>query len=759
MAKIPESLMIQNLVEMSFSVAIQLEQSTITTEHLLYAIMNGSATLRNHFNTKGIAILDMNKELLEHIQANSTFLRHKIPNADPNIMTGQLTSELSDLLVASNNSAAAENRDLDIVDVLLALFNLRESYSSYFMTKYGITDEMILEVRTMITQKSGKGGTGVSESALSTFCKNLNEAAKNTNQDPLIGRSKEIFAIAHTLSKRKKCNVILIGDPGVGKTMIVEGLAAKINAGDVPEPLKGKQIYSLEVGTLLAGAKYRGDFEEKVKAILEELSEKTDAILFVDEAHLMDAGEGKGKMGLGLSSMLKPYLSRGVLKMIASTTWEGYRQTFEKDSALMRRFRPTFVDEPSRDETIAIIRGTRELTEKFHNVTIEDDAIIAAVDLTIRHQEDKKLPDKALDILDSACARKHVVDDGRVITRETMIREIEDLTGRKLREEKDDSAAAKKALTFTERLNNIVFHQEKAIATVGESIVIAQAGLRNQLKPIAQFLFVGPSGVGKTMTARQIAKELDMDFIKYDMSEFQEKHAATRLIGAPPGYIGFGDSGVGEGQLVNDIIRKPNSVILLDEAEKAHPDVFNIFLQLFDEGTVTGTTGKVADARGCIFIMSSNLGTREAAKGSLGFVKEKSGKSESAKAVEQFFLTEFRGRWTAEVHFESLDEISYRRIVVERVNDIMTMLPKRNLRIIPTEALISKILSLNNSKEYGAREIEKIVRNTIYYQLGVKLLNNMIPDGSTISLDWNDEKLVITPSTSKVLMEQPIEKE
>jgi ATP-dependent Clp protease ATP-binding subunit ClpA len=490
---------------------------------------------------------------------------------------------------------------------------------------------------------------------------------------------------------------------------------------------------------------------------LDELSKKPNSILFIDEAHQMDAGEGKGQMGLGLSSMLKPLLSRGVIKVIASTTWEGYRQTFEKDTALMRRFRVIQVDEPSHIETIEILKGSREVVEKHHNVTIEDSAIDAAVEFTVKYQTDKKLPDKAIDILDSACARKHILEEERIINRASIIREIEDIARIKIKAENENENAAS-VLTFADRLKKIVHHQESAIDKVAQSVITAQAGLRNPNKPIGRFLFVGPSGVGKTMTARKIADDLGMDFIKYDMSEFQERHAASRLIGAPPGYVGFGDSSTGEGQLVNDIIRHPNCVFLLDEVEKAHPDIFNVFLQVFDDGQVTGTTGKVADARNCIFIMSSNLGTREGSKENLGFNKDKSGKSASIKAVEGFFLTEFRGRWTATIEFQSLDEVSYRLIVVERINDISTLLPKRNLQIIASETLISHILELNNSVEFGAREIDKHVSDTIYYPLSVKILQGMIPNDSIVHLDWKNNELVIEPSLNKVLVEQLITK-
>ncbi len=767
MAKInPTSQLITHIIEMSFGVAIGLEHTIVTTEHVLLGMLQ-SSILRRYLSLSGVAVNELSTDVVEYLTKNSYLLKSQLDVInEPNMFTGQLTAELTSLFKNLEDFAKAEKREVDIADIFLGLLMLQETYASYFMSKYGITKDIILSLRkglNMATDATSSvhglhSSPNTGNSALTEYCDNLNEKMKTTNE-PLIGRTKEIHTIAHTLCKRKKCNVLLIGDPGVGKSMIVEGLAQRINAGEVPEPLKNKIIFSLDVGRLMAGAKYRGDYEEKVTGILDELSNRPDTILFIDEAQTIDAGDGKGQMGLGLSSMIKPYLSRGAIKLIAATTWEGLRQTFERDNALMRRFRVVSVSEPSQEETIEILKGIRSSNEQFHGVKITDDAIKAAVELSGKYQPEKRFPDKAIDLLDSACARTKVeVSDNKIVDRSNVIYEITDVTGITIKSENTESNNAKQILDLATRLKSIVFHQDKAIDTVSQSLIISQAGLKDPKKPIGIFLLVGPSGVGKTYLAQEVAADLNMNFIKFNMSEYMEKHSVSKLIGAPPGYIGFGDGSTGEGLLINELIRKPNSVVLFDEVEKAHPDIFNIFLQLFDNGEVTGGTGKTANAKNCIFMMTSNLGTKEGIKTPTGFGSEKTGKSASKKAVDDFFLTELRGRMSAIVEFLDLDELSYRRIIAEKISELSNMLMGRNLRLVASETLITHILQLNKNSEYGARMIAGIVSDIIKFPLSVKLLDGTINNDSTIMLDWLDNNLTIEQKLVKVPVEEHIEK-
>ncbi len=735
-------IMVKQILENSFNIALKLNQTTITSEHVLYSIL-ANAWISKHLESKGIDTLKLSKELLIYIESLTPFLSNKIPSNDPEIMTGQLTSAIHNMVETVVTKSKASNIPVSFFDFLQYIISDKNSYASYFLRKYGVTTDMLTEI-----EDSARAEKIEEPNALSEHCINLNEKVKEQT-DTIIGRTKEMFSIAHSLSKKKKCNVILIGDPGVGKTMIAEGLAQKINSGDVPDNLKDKIVYSLDIGSVLAGCRYRGDFEEKIREILNELVQNKNAILYIDEADKMDAGEGKSQSGLGFSSMLKPELSRGRIKVIASTTWEGFRRTFEKDTALMRRFRTIVVEEPSISESIEILKGNKESMEEFHSVKIDLSALQSAVELTVKYQPSQRLPDKAIDVIDSACARNKIsLTPDKVITRSNIIQEVSEITGRQIKSEESTLESSKEILNIEDQLNKKIFKQEKALSKVSESILISQSGLKEPNEPIGSFLFVGPSGVGKTLTARTLADLLDMKLIKYDMSEFQEKHSLSRLIGAPPGYVGFEDGGTGEGQLVNDIIKNPNSVILFDEIEKSHPDISSVLLQLFEEGKVTSTTGKIGDARNCIIILSSNLGT--GSKKALGFIEDNSGKSASNKAVEGFFLTEVRGRMTAIIEFDQLDDLSYRKIVINRISDLSKLISNRNIKFIATERLIDHLLSLNNAKEYGARKIAGIVKSVIKAPLSKELLNGTIINNSVVNLDWIDNKISIIPNINKI---------
>jgi len=733
-----QSFLIKNIIDMSFQLAIGLNQTTITSEHILYIAIQNSK-VKEFFNNQGIETQSLLNDIFNYIKSQSHLLKNQIFNENPDVMTGQITASVQMIIVNAATDARKNNREISHYDIFNNILKNTESYASYFMTKYGIDEEMIKKMNDAVD---------INKSALDEFCINLNEKVKK-NYDVLIGRETELFSIAHTLAKKKKSNVLMIGDPGVGKSQIVEGLAHNINIGKVPKILKDKIIFSLDVGGVLAGCRYRGDFEEKIKNIISELVANPKAILFVDEAHQMDAGEGKSQSGVGFSAMLKPELSRGNIKVLAATTWEGYRQTFEKDSALMRRFRVLNIDEPSHEETILILNGNKLSMEKFHHCKINQDAIKAAVELTGRYQTDRKFPDKAIDVIDSACARTQVLSlKNKIVNRESIVAEVSEITGIHIKD--TDTKTSMDILTIGSILKNKVFHQDNAIDSVSEGLIIAQSGLRDPNKPIGSYVFTGPSGVGKTFLAKQIAAHMNMSLLKYDMSEFQEKHTLARLIGAPPGYVGFGDGGTGEGQLINDIIKHPNSVILFDEMEKAHPDIFTILLQLLDDGKITGTTGKVADCRNSIVVMCSNLGSKESEKLNLGFNTNNSGKSETSKAVDSFMLTELRGRITGIVEFNKLDDISLRRIVNERILDIESLLKDKSIKLIPSENLIDHILSLNTDSQYGARKIAKIVDSTIKYPLSVKLLNGDISNNSNVHLDWCNNVLTVNHSISTV---------
>ena len=503
---------IRNLINKSFELATSMRQTTITTEHVLHTVLSDPA-VRKYFEDEGINVAALSNELVAYIKKNGYLLKTILPSDIPGVMTGQYTHEVEKIFNrATELSHHGAHSNLSFGTIITAISESRDSYSAYYMKKYGISAELIQNLDSNIKTTSG----GTTNAALNEHCINLNEKVK-ADSDPLVGRESEIMTIAHSLSKRRKCNVLLVGEPGVGKTMIVEGLAQKINNGNVPKSLKDKVIYSLDVGSVLAGCKFRGDFEDKIKAIIADLVDEKNAILFVDEAHQMQAGEGNSGSGLGFSAMLKPELSRGRIKVIASTTYEGLRQTFEKDTALMRRFRVVTVSEPSPAEAVEILRGLSDGIQKFHNCVITDDAIKAAVELSVHYQSDKHLPDKAIDLIDSACARKTVLDaEQRIVDRDAIIVEVTEATGITVVSDSDIESKSADILNIAPYLKDVVIHQETAIDKVSESLIISRSGLKNPHRPVGSFVFVGPSGCGKCLAFDQ---EVTVD-IPDDMYQF-----------------------------------------------------------------------------------------------------------------------------------------------------------------------------------------------------------------------------------------------
>jgi ATP-dependent Clp protease ATP-binding subunit ClpA len=711
----------QNILTNGLQVAMQFEQTIITTDHIAYAIL-GIGEIQQHLIRGGIDHTAMCAELKDFLEEQMVM--------KPMGQLGGKTQKVTDICMAAASKSDREKRDVDVIDVLLEIFHDEKSNAAYLMHKYGITEGSLLEIQKSETPNP-----------LEDFCINLNEKVK-TSSDPLIGREKELFAISHSMSRKSKNSVCLIGEPGVGKSAVVEGLAQRINSGNVPENLKGKIIYSLNVGEILAGCNLRGDFEEKIKNILHALVQNKKAILFIDEAHQMDAGAGSGtSQGMSFSNMFKPELSRGRIKVIAATTWEGYRTTFEKDSALMRRFRIVTVDEPSPEDTLLILNGLKKGLEDFHHTIIKNEAINAAVELSVKYIHGRFLPDKAIDIIDSVCARNKISTKEAAITKEMVVKEVSDQSGIPINFEENSKENTNHILGISDEIKQVVFNQNEAVDSVCEGILISSAGLSDG-KP-ASYLLAGPSGVGKTYLAKTVAAKTGMHFLRYDMSEYSEKHTSSKLIGCPPGYVGH-DSEVGEGMLVHDLIKHPNSVILFDEIEKAHSSISTVFLQLLDEGRITGSTGKTANARNCIIMFTSNLGSSDANKGPLGFNKSSSQPSAISKAVDSFFLTELRGRLTKIIEFNPLDDLSYRKIVVNRVNELGKLLSNRNIIIVPSENLIDHIISLNDAKQFGARKINNLVDSIIKLPLSISLLKGEITNNNTISLDWKLQKLNIS---------------
>jgi ATP-dependent Clp protease ATP-binding subunit ClpA len=632
-------------------------------------------------------------------------------------------------------------KQVTTIDLYLTMTSENNSHAHYFLLKYGVSRNEFAQH----WQKTYKGSdyttsltSNQADEILDEHTTNLTQLARQGKLEPVIGRSREIDDIVTVLAKRFKANVLMVGDPGVGKTAIAEGIANQIVNGDIPEFLEGYELYSLEIGSLLAGSKYRGDFEEKVKAVLEALNTKKNCILFIDEAHTMQAGGSSSNGSVDFANMIKPAITKGTLKIIASTTWEEFYESFEKDRALMRRFYKISIDEPSHDSTIRILKGLSERLNDFHTVKITEDAIKTAVDAADRYIHDRKNPDKAIDLLDAACAKQRVLGNKEAsITKELIHEQVEKYTG---------VPADKLSDNNYERINNLdvnvkakLYGQDETVDKVLERVYVSFAGIGNETKPIASFLFLGPTGTGKTELAKLLSKNLDMPLLKYDMSEYSEKHSVSSLIGPPPGYVGFGDSQVQGGRLISDLSKNPHAIMLFDEVEKAHPDIFNIFLQILDEGTITGSNGKKVSCKNAIIILTSNLGSADSEKNVIGFgSQEKTG--EDDKALKEFFKPEFRNRLDMVCKFKKLDMLSIKKIVIKFTEDVKrSLLEKHNITLNLSEPVIEYLADKGYDSKMGARPLARKIDEMIRVPLSKKILFERIKDSNIMAVMGDNE--------------------
>jgi ATP-dependent Clp protease ATP-binding subunit ClpA len=640
-------------------------------------------------------------------------------------------------------------RNLSILDLYSSIMAETNSHAHYFLLKFGVKKNEFTDFYTKNhTQSENKMNANQATEILEEYCTNLSAQAAANQLEPMIGRATEVKDMVATLARRFKANVLMVGDPGVGKTHIVEGLAQEINAGRVPEFLKGSEVWSLEVGSLLAGSKYRGEFEEKFKAVIAALEAKKNCILFVDEAHTMKGAGAGSQSSLDFANMLKPAITKGNLKVIASTTWEEYYESFEKDRALMRRFYRISIDEPDNATTEQILIGLSPRLEKFHNVMIDTDAIMSAVEYSGRYIHDRKNPDKSIDLLDAACARERVKDQGNVtITREMIQEQVARVTG--VPTDKLQNERSAKIMDLESNIKQRLYGQESAVDAVLERVYINFAGIGNDAKPMSSFLFLGPTGTGKTELAKLLSEHLDMKLLRYDMSEYQEKHTVSSLIGAPPGYVGFEDGNIGGGKLISDLSKNPFAVILFDEIEKAHPDVTNILLQMLDEGHVTSANGKRADCKNTIIIMTSNLGARDSENNNIGFGSmEKTG--EDDKALKEFFRPELRNRIDKVCKFSKLDSLAIKKIVVKFVDQLKVNLGSKNIRLNLSEAVIEHLADKGYDSKMGARPLGRKIDELIRVPLSKKILFERLSD-CDVQVDMDQDQLVFVPSAGVVV--------
>jgi len=636
-------------------------------------------------------------------------------------------------------------------NVLVAVFGEKESHAVYFLDQRGVTRlDVVNYIAHGITktpqQKQDKAADAKDDSengsesqgALDAYTVNLNGMARSGKIDPLIGRAHELERVIQVLCRRRKNNPLLVGEAGVGKTAIAEGLARRINEGDIPELLKEYQVFSLDMGALLAGTKYRGDFEQRLKAVLKQLADSPKSILFIDEIHtIIGAGAASGGT-LDASNLLKPALSTGALKCIGATTYNEYRQIFEKDHALSRRFQKVDVPEPSIAETIEILKGLKTRFEQHHGVKYAPAALTSAAELAARFINDRHLPDKAIDVIDEAGAAQKILPKSRqkkVIGKS----DVEEIVAKIARiPAKNVSSDDRNSLRTLDRdLKNVVFGQNKAIDALVSAIRMARSGLGNPRKPIGNFLFSGPTGVGKTEVARQLAYCLGVELIRFDMSEYMERHAVSRLIGAPPGYVGF-DQG---GQLTESVTKHPYSVVLMDEIEKAHPDIFNILLQVMDHGTLTDNNGRKADFRNVIIIMTTNAGATELAKGTMGFTQTKSSGDEMGE-IKRMFTPEFRNRLDATISFSSLDHDIILRVVDKFLLELEAQLHEKKVDASFTPALKEYLAKKGFDPQMGARPMARLIQDTIRKALAEELLFGHLVSGGKVTIDIGDDEKV-----------------
>jgi ATP-dependent Clp protease ATP-binding subunit ClpA len=638
-------------------------------------------------------------------------------------------------------------REVTGANVLVALFSERESHAAYFlqeqdMTRYDAVNFIAhgMPKRAGAAQPRPVRGAGEEEGdrvvkqgseALAAYCVNLNKKAKDGKIDPLIGREAEVLRSIQILCRRQKNNPLLVGDPGVGKTAIAEGLARKINEKQVPEVLADATIFSLDMGSLLAGTRYRGDFEERLKSVMKELENHPKAILFIDEIHTVIGAGATSGGAMDASNLLKPALQSGHLRCMGSTTYKEYRQHFEKDRALARRFQKIDVNEPSIPDSIKILMGLKPYFEDYHKVKYTDDAIKAAVELSSRHMGDRKLPDKAIDVIDESGAsmmllppkeRKNVID----------VAEVEEVVSRMARippksVSKNDSEML---ASLPGDLKRVVFGQDNAIDQLAAAIKMARAGLREPQKPIGCYLFAGPTGVGKTEVARSLANIMGIELLRFDMSEYMERHTVSRLIGAPPGYVGYDQGGL----LTDGVDQHPHSVLLLDEIEKAHPDLFNILLQVMDHGALTDANGKKVDFRNVILIMTTNAGASAASKQGIGFGAGKKD-YENEEAIKNLFTPEFRNRLDATIHFNGLPPEVVRNVVQKFIIQLEGQLAERNVQIEITDKAADWLATRGYDENFGARPLSRLINEQVKKPMADELLFGKLKDGGIVKID------------------------
>ena len=718
---------INDCISRAFAHASKMRHEYVTLEHILYAMLHDTA-VQELITTLGGDSKSLMADLATYLDQIESIT---VPASTTSITRPKKTTMLERSFSRAFTQALFRGQaSIGIVDLLLSILSEKQSQANYILNLQGITKDAVIEhireldddEETTTTRKDNP--LSDEEKILRKFCENLNKKAAEGNIDAVIGRDDLVVDLSQVLARRKKNNAILVGDPGVGKTAIAEGLAQKIVGGHVPDTLKDSVVYSLDMGALLAGTKYRGDFEERIKAVLDILEKRPNSILFIDEIHMILGAGSSGQGAMDMANLLKPALNSGKLRCIGSTTHEEFRKLFEKDRALSRRFYKLNVDEPTVDQAKQILKGLVKSYEKYHDTKYTKGAIDAAVELSNKFILDRFLPDKAIDLIDAAAARQRIkpkTERSDKIDAHHIRHEISLIT--KIPENRltTVSETDSKPIDYKAKIKKAVYGQDGAVDTLLDSVYVAQAGLKDPNRPMGCYLFLGPTGTGKTELALQLGLALGQPLVRFDMSEYMESHKVASLIGSPPGYVGYGDGSAGSGRLINEIEKNPNCVLLLDEVEKANPAVLNVFLQLMDTGLITSSDGKTVNGRNIVLIMTSNLGAEEGEKSLIGFGGQANTMAQE-QALKKFFTPEFRNRLDGVITFNKLDPVVIRSIAKKFIADINGLLKERKLKVEADESALDYLVEKGYTPTMGARPMKRLIHTEIKLPLSKKIL-------------------------------------
>ena len=731
---------IEQIVERTFNLSKDYKHQYVQVEHLL-AIILDAEEVEDILMDLGVEAKEISRELYAYLEQE---IEIQPEGKDP-----KKTVMLERVFNRAFTQALFNGRSsLDPRDLFISILSEKQSPACYLLSVHGITRESVVQYLSdpeiqEIPENVKSNKPSKQERMLKKFCANLNEQAATGEIDPIVGREEQLEALTQTIARRKKNNVVLVGESGVGKTAIAEGLAYLINEDSVPDIIKNHTVYSLDIGALLAGTKFRGDFEERLKEVLDILESRDNTILFIDEIHMIMGAGNAGQGAMDVANLLKPALQKGKLRCIGSTTYEEYREHFEKDKALNRRFYKVDVPEPTPEDAKRIVVNSIPAYELYHNIAYTQDALHGAVDLTHQYWHNKFLPDKAFDVLDAAAARQKLLPAEQqkpVLDLDDIRYEVARMTRIPIDQlvlTKDSEYKKEQQIDIEQALRVKVFGQDEALEKLADSIYIAKAGLKDPNKPIGNYLFTGPTGVGKTETAKQLSEIMSMELVRFDMSEYQERHTVAKLIGAPPGYVGYGEGGQGSGLLINKLEEHPNCILLLDEIEKAHPDVSNVLLQIMDNGMISSSDGKTVSARNAIVILTSNLGARDAEKNLIGFGQ---GKNESAneEAVNSFFAPEFRNRLDAVVQFKKLNQKLMYSVTEKFIKELDAMLEPRNIVLEYDQEVIEWLTAKGFTETMGARPMARVINEKIKKPLAKQILFGQDVDLVKLSIQEDD---------------------